>query len=105
MPHYSGNIKNSTFGQHTTAIEGTEKLIETLSLMPWKNRIKLGVIEGRRPKTHFINCTITSTSLIFKIGASSVQTITVTANGCSPLEFFEYFEKQYKEPIRVRQMP
>jgi hypothetical protein len=102
MPHYNGKLGNSEFGQHTTAIEGTEKLIETISKLPWKSRIKLGIIIGRRPKKPFLNCTITSTSLIFKLGASSVQTIAVTINGISPIEFFEAFEKEFQEPIRVR---
>lgn len=102
MPHYNGKMGNSEFGQHTTAIEGTELLIETLSKMPWKNRIKLGIIEGRRPKKPFLNCTITETSLIFKLGASSVQTIAVTINGTTPMTFFEAFEKEFKQPMRVR---
>jgi hypothetical protein len=102
MPHYNGKMGNSEFGQHTTAIEGTELLIETLSKMPWKNRIKLGIIQGRRPKQPFLNCTITESSLIFKIGASSVQTIAVTVNGIAPVDFFEAFEKQFNEPVRVR---
>jgi hypothetical protein len=102
MPHYNGKMGNSEFGQHTTAIEGTELLIEALSKMPWKNRVKLGIIEGRRPKKPFLNCTITDTSLIFKIGASSVQTIAVTVNGITPVAFFETFEKEFKVPMRVR---
>jgi hypothetical protein len=102
MPHYNGKMGNSEFGQHTTAIEGTELLIETLSKMQWKNRIKLGIIEGRRPKKPFLNCTITETSLIFKLGASSVQTIAVTINGTTPMTFFETFEKEFKQPMRVR---
>lgn len=102
MPHYNGKMGNSEFGQHTTAIEGTELLIETLSKLPWKSRVKLGIIEGRRPKKPFLNCTITETSLIFKIGASSVQTIAVTVNGITPTHFFEAFEKEFKKPIRVR---
>jgi hypothetical protein len=102
MPHYNGKTGNSTFGQHTTAIEGTELLIETISKMPWKSRVKLGIIEGRRPKKPFLNCTITETSLIFKIGASSVQTIAVTVNGITPADFFEEFEREFKQPMRVR---
>jgi hypothetical protein len=102
MPHYSGKKGNSEFGQHTTAIDDTEEMIEILTQMPWQNRIKLGIIVGRRPKKPFFNCTITDTSLIFKLGGSSVQTIAVTFNGCTPVEFFEEFEKRYTKPIRLR---
>ena len=104
MPHYNGKKGNSEFGKHSTAIDGTEELIETLTKMQFKNRIKLGIIVGRKPKKPFLNCTITDTSLIFKLGANSVQTITVTVNGATTTEFYSEFTKLYGLPIRIRSL-
>jgi hypothetical protein len=102
MPHYNGRLGNSQFGKHTTAIEGTEDLIIALSKMPYKNRIKLGIITSRKPAFPFLNCTVTDTSLIFKIGTSSVQSITVTINGSTPKAFLELLQTRYTADIRVR---
>lgn len=102
MPHYNGKLGNSEFGKHTTAIDGTEELINALSKMPYKTRIKLGIITARKPAFPFINCTVTDTSLIFKIGTSSVQTIAVTMNGVTPGVFLKELQLSFTGKMRVR---
>ena len=102
MPHYNGKFNNAIFGHHTTAIEGIEPLILALSKMPYKTRIKLGVISSVKPKAPFINCTVTTTSLIFKVGMTSVQTITVTVKQVTPQVFINEFVKRFDQVVRVR---
>ena len=104
MPHYNGKLNNSVFGVHTTAIDGIEALILTISKMPYKTRIKLGEITKQKPKIPFINCTITKTSLIFKVGVTSVQIITVTVNKITPKQFIEELDKDFGQVIRIRSL-
>jgi hypothetical protein len=104
MPHYNGKMGNSKFGKHTTYIEGLEVLVKAISKMPLKSRIKLGIIEKRKPAKPFINCTVTQTSLIFKVGITSIQTFTVTTQDITPLEFLEKFLPTFDQEIRVRSM-
>lgn len=102
MAHYNGKIGNSTFGTHTTAINGVHELIIIISKVPYPTRIKLGIIQSRKPKKSFINCKITSTSLIFKVGADGMQEITVTVNGIEPRQLLDEIQRSSNLQMTVR---